>query len=219
MLSFNSLRGATDDPNRENTALPHRINVEWHYNILSPAGYGPNQVRSCIGCTFKNIFSHGGTALRVETDAVSPAVSGVASFAIVDDLNAERIMGINGNRVVALVPHLQKNGVVKVRLVMGVSEYELVLASVGEPGGTGSFAAGTRVHDIQGASGEWAQDHLSGGYKLAPSSVAINNTGPMANVDIGGDLCWPALGKPGGLADGDVVSGTKVKHGKCPAWP
>ena len=69
-----------------------------HYNIGGPFGYGPNQISSAHKVTFDRIFSNGGVALRLETDATLRKSFGGQ----VNGLLARDIVGVNCNRAVAV---------------------------------------------------------------------------------------------------------------------
>jgi hypothetical protein len=83
-----------------------------HSNEGSPPGYGPNQIGSLRDAYIDDIWTDGGTALRLETDS---NVTGV------HNVTAENIYGQNGNRVVALSPHCADSDHVTIRDVFGVS--------------------------------------------------------------------------------------------------
>ena len=81
-------------------------------NEGSPPGYGPNQIGSLRNAYIDDIWTDGGTALRLETDS---NVTGV------HDVTAENLFGQNGNRVVALSPHCADSDHVTIRHIFGVS--------------------------------------------------------------------------------------------------
>jgi chitodextrinase len=83
-----------------------------HSNEGSPAGYGPNQIGSLRSAYIDDIWTDGGTALRLETDS---NVTGV------HDVTAEYLFGQNGNRVIALSPHCADSDHLTIRHIFGVS--------------------------------------------------------------------------------------------------
>jgi hypothetical protein len=83
-----------------------------HSNEGSPPGYGPNQIGSLRNGYIDDIWTDGGTALRLETDS---------NVAGVHNVTAENIFGQNGNRVIALSPHCADSDNVTIRHVYGVS--------------------------------------------------------------------------------------------------
>lgn len=198
--------------------LPHRVSVKNHYNILSPSGQGSNQVRACRDCSFESIFSHGGAALRVETDGIKPVGpdcsatgpdgAGFKEFSIVDGLVANRIEGVDGNRVVMFTPHCLPNGSAKVSDVRGTNMYELVVAPTAQKDSPhGSFSS-IEISDVQGCGGAAAQEAHpdQDSYLLAPSRAAAQLLGPW--VQLRGTWSWPRPGQPGGLADGLIPAGS-----------
>ena len=103
-----------------------------HTNTGSPQGYGPNQLTSLSHVFVGDIWTSGGTALRLETDG---SASGIHY------LYAEGLYGENGNRTVALTPHCADSDHVVISGVGGISMREGVKlgATSGEdvrPGGT-----------------------------------------------------------------------------------
>jgi len=185
VMMFEPIPFSTDTA-RATARMPRRIHIGWHYNILSPPGQGPNQVRACIDCTFEHIFSHGGVALRVETDAIATScptndcscagqpttgplgadgsLTGFREYATVDALSASFIEGVFGNRAVMFNPHCLTNGTAVVEHVRATGQGEAVIGEApenGRPGeaalgGAGSFALVT-VREIAAFGAEGAQ--------------------------------------------------------------
>lgn len=208
--------------------IPHRIHVKNHYNILSPSGQGPNQIRACRDCTFESIFSHGGVSLRVETDGIRPesgtcAATGVngegfKEFAIVDGLQATRIEGAYGNRVAMFTPHCLPNGSATVNQVRGTSMGELVIIAARESDSlSGGFSA-ISITGVQGCGGALAQEPhpAQNSYLLKPSraAVSIEPANPPIPVTLVGAWSWPAPPNSGGLPDGILPSahGATITH-------
>ena len=223
-MMFDPLEGMAYQPDREQARLPHRITVTDHYNILAPSGQGANQIRSCMDCHFERIFSHGGDALRVETDgirttsgdcsATGPHGVGWNTYAIVDQLDAHDIVGAYGNRTVQLTPHCLDNGVVRIDGVSGYSQGEVVVAVDREGGSaSGGFAVGSYVRNVTGCAGQTAQDPHpdADSYLIIPSLAGASDTSP--GVVFSGTWSWPTVGSAGGLADGAfATSAAVVQH-------
>lgn len=206
----------------EMQVLPHRVRVTRHYNILSPSGQGPNQIRACIDCEFREIFSHGGVALRVETDGIRTIDLGCSNtgedqqgfreFAIVTGLVAERIEGAYGNRVAMFTPHCLPNGTVEVRDVRGTSMGELVVVAGSQAGAPSGGFSSIHIEDVWGCGGALAQEPYPeepyNSYLPAPSRAAA---GIVADwVDLTGTWSWPPSGAAGGLIDGLFPAGHSV---------
>lgn len=138
---------------------PKRGVVRDQVNVNSPRGYGPNQVNGANDVTFENIYSNGGTALRLETDG-STNGQGLPKFgATVDHLIGRNIVGVNCNRAVSLSPHGQRNGTVDISGVWAYSCNQGVIASLDAdmlPGYFGTFdnATVTDVHVVAGAQSQ-----------------------------------------------------------------
>jgi hypothetical protein len=101
-----------------------------HVNINSPRGFGPNQINAGEDLTFQNIYSSGGTALRLETDGSMNTNGTPDRGAKIDHLVARNIVGQNCNRAVSLSPHAQANFNVDVSGVWAYSCYQGVVAAV-----------------------------------------------------------------------------------------
>ncbi len=100
-----------------------------HVNVGGPRGFGPNQINAAIDLDVSNVYTQGGTALRLETDG-SMDDQGVPRIgATVDRLRASNIVGFDCNRAVSLSPHAQRNGSVTVDDVWAYSCNEGVVAA------------------------------------------------------------------------------------------
>jgi hypothetical protein len=86
-----------------------------HTNTGSPQGYGPNQLTSLSHVFVGDIWTSGGTALRLETDGLASGVH---------YLYAQGLYGENGNRTVALTPHCADSDHVVIEDIGGVSMRE-----------------------------------------------------------------------------------------------
>ena len=216
-------------PDPEGQYLPHRVSVTRHYNILSPSGQGANQIRACRDCRFTEVFSHGGVALRVETDGIRPAGpdcgatgadgAGFREFAIVDGLKARSIEGAFGNRVAMFTPHCLPNGKATVNDVRGTTMGELVVLAPQQPDAVAGGFTRVRVTDVCGCGGVKAQEPHPDldSYLVAPSRAAASISGP--NSRLTGTWRWPGQDAPGGLADGVLPAshGASIVHdGGCP---
>ncbi len=206
VMMFDPHEGMPVPADEADARLPQRIHVHDHYNILSPSGQGPNQVRSCIDCRFERIFSHGGVALRIETDgirrvtdctATGPNGQGFTTYAIVDRLVAEDIVGADGNRAAMLTPHCLDSGVVTVRRVTGYSEFQTAVAAARDRGSrSGGFAAGSRIDEVRACPGDAAQEPHPDrdSYLPATSQVAVVDASPTVVVTPA--LPWPGCVNP-----------------------
>jgi hypothetical protein len=144
-------------------------------NIASPRGYGPNQVNSAQNVEFDNLFSEGGTTLRLETDGSQTAAGLPTRGSIVDGVRARHIVGLDCNRAVALVPHAQHNGSVVVSDVRAYSCAEAVvgrLQSNLSPSRRGDFGP-VHVSDVLAVAGNKAQ--------LEGRGSALWTVGPSAS--------------------------------------
>lgn len=133
--------------------------VRNNININSPRGFGPNQVNSAQDVAFQNIYSRGGTALRIETDGSSNGGGIPDRGARVDQVSGLNIVGVNCNRAVSLAPHAQVNGQVSVDQVWALSCFQGVVASLDKKvpsSRVGSFAAPV-VRHVQVVGGRYAQ--------------------------------------------------------------
>ena len=205
-------------PAREDTEMPHRLNVDYHYNILSPSGYGNNQIQACLDCTFTNIFSHGGTPMRIETDGMhnsagydncagtGPLGAGFKDYGLVDNLTATNIEGVDGNFAVSLTPHCSPNGVVHVSNVIGTDMNVVVQVApqnANNNGLIGYFDVGTSVTNVIGYGGTQAQQpepqNPINSYSLGDANALLFFTkvteatasGGTSGVTLNGSVCWP----------------------------
>ena len=139
---------------------PHDGAIVNHYNVGGPSGYGPNQVTSAHNVTFNRIFSSGGTALRLETDATLGKPFGGEIRGLV----ARHIVGVNCNRAVAFEPHAQRNRDVHVFDVVARSCQQGVIESKDEslPGDQRGAFTDSSVSGIRVVAGTSAQLPASG---------------------------------------------------------
>ena len=130
------------------------------YNVGGPYGYGPNQVTSAHNVTFNRIFSSGGVALRLETDATLRKPFGGEIRGLV----ARHIVGVNCNRAVAFAPHAQRNRDVHVFDVLSRSCQQGVIESKDEslPSDQRGDFTDTSVSSIRVIAGQAAQLPVSG---------------------------------------------------------
>jgi hypothetical protein len=144
-----------DSPERGPFYDPHDGAIVNHYNVGGPYGYGPNQVTSAHNVRFKRIFSAGGTALRLETDATLRKSFGGEVRGIV----ARHIVGVRCNRAVAFAPHAQRNRDVHVFDVLARSCQQGVIESKDEslPSGQRGEFTNSSVSSIRVIAGDGAQ--------------------------------------------------------------
>ncbi|HVT78494.1 MAG TPA: hypothetical protein VHD87_15760 [Acidimicrobiales bacterium] len=150
------LRPRDDSPTQAPFAQPRNGSIVHHYNIGSPRGFGPNQVGGAQGVRFSGVFSRGGTALRLESDATKNKAFGGA----IDGLTADTIMGVDCNRAVAFAPHAQHNTDVHVTGVVARGCSQGVIESIDEKLGAakrGGFAD-TTISDVTVIAGAHAQN-------------------------------------------------------------
>jgi hypothetical protein len=186
--------------------------------VLSPSGWGPVQVQSCLDCTFEHLFSHGGVTLRMETDNVTPLCgpnvcaggctkdgmtvppvddkgNGFPYYARVDDVKADDIENALGNAALYLVPHCQHNGVVHVKNIRGSNSR--VLVSLGQGGNaTGVFDSGSLIENVVGTNdvpGK-AQDPKPSldTYDLIAPQFGAWWTATEFTAKTAGTWCWPS---------------------------
>ncbi|HVY47580.1 MAG TPA: hypothetical protein VHB21_16940, partial [Minicystis sp.] len=194
------------------------------------SGQGPNQIRGCLDCTFDDVYSHGGTALRVETDGIKTACNGqpcacTAAGAVfttastVDGLVANHVQGDDGNNVVATTPHCLPNGTVAVSNVRGRMMAHLVAAAAGQTA-AGGFAD-VSITDVEGCGGTDAlaqdADPKHNAYTLELPESAIQ-AAPGSNAVFHGTLAWPPTSSPVGLKDGSALQGDAT-HAPLPGCP
>jgi hypothetical protein len=151
---------------------PHNGAIQHHYNIGGPFGYGPNQITSGHSIRVSQVYSRGGTALRLETDSTKRKSFGGE----IRGLTADTIMGVNCNRAVSFSPHAQKNFEVHVSHVVARSCHQGVVESADEnlsAAERGGFWDST-ISDVSVIAGNQAQDPLQNGgsagtWKIGPS--------------------------------------------------
>ena len=166
------MRARADSPCGGPYAQPLNGTISNWYNIHGPKGYGPNQIGAGQNIALEHIFTQGGTTLRLETDSSLPSStgpkcpSGKTKFGSeIRGLAATDIEGLNCNRAVAFVPHLQDNYSVTVTNVLatdcsqGVIESKSPLFHL-----EGSFnnSSITNVRVIGSGSQKLAQNGTSG---------------------------------------------------------
>jgi hypothetical protein len=158
------LRGSSATPTDGSVYYdPHNGTVTNWYNVNSPKGYGPNQVNAGHNLSFHHIYTRGGTALRLETDASQ----GKGFGSELRGVQADDIAGQNCNRAVAFAPHAQTNHDVHVTHVQASGCAQGVLESRDETNksGEGSFQA-TTIADVTVTGGDRAQDSRQGTHGL-----------------------------------------------------
>jgi pectate lyase-like protein len=107
---------------------PHNGTVSNWYNIHGPKGFGPNQVNAGHNLAFGHVFSRGGTALRLETDASQ----GKSFAAELRSVTADDVAGLDCNRAVSFSPHSQFNYDVHVTNVQALGCAQGVVESIDE---------------------------------------------------------------------------------------
>lgn len=171
------LRPRDDSPLQAPFAQPHNGTVLHHYNIGSPRGYGPNQIGAGDGLRISGVFSQGGTALRLETDATKKKAFGGE----IRGLRADTIEAVDCNRAVSFAPHAQDNYDVAVRGVVARGCSQGVIESDDEKLGKairGGFFDST-ISDVTVTSGTAAQNPAKAGggskgaWALGPSQSAF----------------------------------------------
>jgi hypothetical protein len=150
---------------------PHDGAIVNHYNVGGPYGYGPNQITSAHNVRLDRIFSSGGTALRLETDATLRKSFGGE----VRDVVARHVVGVDCNRAVVFAPHEQRNRDVHVFDVLARSCQQGVLESKDEslPSDRRGSFTGSSVTSIRVIGGDAAQLPVSGDpgrWQAGPSS-------------------------------------------------
>jgi hypothetical protein len=204
---------ATTDPSYP---APTNVTVSDVYDVLAPSGWGPEQVRVCQGCTFDTIFSHGGTALRLETDGGGKTTPrGCDGLGV--SATASNITGMYGNNVAAFTPHCRTNGVVQVSGLRGFSNFNL--AAFGAPEQAGAGFTSVTVDTINGCgSGSAATAQKPrpdiNSYELQPSNDAVTDA-PAYAVGAG-TYRWPdpSFGDQGALPT-DVLPGATYQRGSA----
>ena len=175
--------------------LPHHIRVRNVFNTRSPVSYGAIQVSACIRCKFSHVFSNGGVALRLETDAEESYYlrTGHHYYSKVARLRARDIMGYHGRQALTFSPHSQTNGVVRAVRVVARSTYSAVrLADVHAPGTReGSFSGRSLVRRVVTRSGTKAQIQMDGslGWRIGASWRAVDDAAGTYKVHFRGVHC------------------------------
>jgi hypothetical protein len=150
------LRPRDDSPIDGPFAQPRHGAIVHHYNVDSPRGYGPNQIGGATDVRVAGVFSRGGTALRLETDATKKKGFGGE----IRGLQADTIVGVDCNRAVSFAPHAQKNYDVHVKSVVARGCSQGVIESDDEKLGKakrGGFYDST-ISDVTVTSGDAAQN-------------------------------------------------------------
>ncbi|HVV37167.1 MAG TPA: hypothetical protein VHC63_11235 [Acidimicrobiales bacterium] len=150
------LRPRDDSPVEAPFAQPRNGAIVHHYNVNSPRGYGPNQVGGATSVRFSGVYSRGGTALRLESDATKNKTFGGE----IRDLTADTIVGVDCNRAVSFAPHAQRNTGVHVSGVLARGCSQGVIESDDEKLGAakrGGFFDST-ISDVTVVAGPQAQN-------------------------------------------------------------
>jgi hypothetical protein len=165
--------------------VPRRGTFENVYTVGAPPGYGPVQFNSGIGIRVDGMYSQGGTALRLETDAQR------GRYSVLDRLSARRIECSDGNAAVSLSPHDQVNGEVRVHGVTAIGCAYGVKVRDGCRGGCGgSFASGSRVADIHVTGGDSAQlTSKHSGWRVGSSVLGVLDDARRYAVQVTGVSC------------------------------
>ncbi|MGI8777862.1 MAG: fibronectin type III domain-containing protein [Acidimicrobiales bacterium] len=180
---------------------PHNGTIANWYNVRSPRGFGPNQVNSGHNLTVTHVYSRGGTALRLETDASNQLRFGSE----VRSVQADDIAGENCNRAVAFAPHFQVNSDVHVTNVRAAACYQGVVESIDggiPPAKRGAFLEST-VSGVSVTGGQGAQLPVLGSNGLWTSGTSSQAfarerqdtwavTYAADSLACGGQLQWPS---------------------------
>jgi hypothetical protein len=154
------------------------------YTVSAPPGYGPVQFGSGVGIRVDGMYSQGGTALRLETDAQK------GRYSILDRLTARRIECSGGNAAVSLSPHDQVNGEVRIHGVTAVGCAYGVKVRDGCRGGCGgSFDAASRLADIRVTGGDDAQLMTHDGWRVGGSVLGVLDDARRYSVQVSGVSC------------------------------
>jgi hypothetical protein len=164
--------------------IPRRGTFENVYTVDAPPGYGPVQFGSGVGIRIDGMYSEGGTALRLETDAQK------GRYSILDRLTARRIECSGGNAAVSLSPHDQVNGQVRIRGVTAVGCAYGVKVRDGCRGGCGgSFDGASRIADIHVTGGGNAQLMTRRGWHVGDSVLGVFDDAQRYAVQVRGVSC------------------------------
>jgi hypothetical protein len=149
---------------------PHNGIISDIYALNGPGGYGPDQVDSAHNVAITNVYSDGGTALRLETQASKGQYG-----AMINGLTASTITCDHGNRAVSFSPHAQANRNVTVSGVTATDCNQAVKVSgYLEPGlTTPGYFQNSSVDGVTATSGTTAQLTITGAWTLGQSDRAI----------------------------------------------
>lgn len=184
VLEFNARKDSPIGADPSTYLEPMYGSVVNHVDVDAPRGFGPNQVTGAQHVSFQDIYSQGGTALRLETDGATGRGGRPDRGATVDDLSASNIVGVDCNRALSLSPHAQTNGSVSVDGVWADSCFQGVVA---RQDGKYSLAKAGRfgavdVQNVNVVAGDQAQND---------STTDLWTVGPsMARVYISSNLGW-----------------------------
>jgi hypothetical protein len=148
---------------------PHNGTITNWYNIGGPKGFGPNQVNAGHNLTFRHLFTQGGTAMRLETDASQ----GKTFASEIRGLIADDVAGLNCNRAVAFSPHAQFNYDVTVTRVQAVNCAAGVVESIDATSGQapGAFVNST-ISGVSVTGGLGAQNAPTNGNTLWTTGIS-----------------------------------------------
>ena len=135
-----------------------------------------------------------------------------------DNLVADTVEGAQGALAVSLVPHCQPNGTVTV----SQDEYAIAVVSPGQSDGSGIFSPASSLSYLHGVGGPLAQERIpeTDGYIRAPAAEGFSDPTKRFPGGLDATLCWPAVGQPDGIADGDLIGdGYTLSHTNCVHWP
>jgi hypothetical protein len=164
--------------------IPRRGTFENVYTVGAPPGYGPAQFGSGVGLRIDGMYSEGGTALRLETDAQK------GRYSILDRLSARHIECHGGNAAVSLSPHDQVNGQVRIHSVTSVGCAYGVKVRDGCRGGCGgSFEAASRIADVHVTGGSDAQLMTRRGWRVGDSVLGVLDDAQRYTVQVRGVSC------------------------------
>lgn len=164
--------------------IPRRGTLENVYAVNAPPGYGPVQFGSGVGIRVDGMYSQGGTALRLETDAQK------GRYSILDRLTARRIECSGGNAAVSLSPHDQINGAVRIHGVTAVGcAYGVKVRDGCRDGCDGSFDGSSRLADIRVTGGDNAQLMTHDGWRVGDSVLGVLDDARRYSVQVSGVSC------------------------------
>jgi hypothetical protein len=180
-----------------------------HTNTGSPQGYGPNQLTSLSHVFVGDIWTQGGTALRLETDGLASGIH---------YLYAEGLYGEDGNRTVALTPHCADSDHIVISQVGGISMREGVklggtsnedsrkggVCSGINAGHPGRFTS-TTVQAGCFVAGKTAQDGVPPGSFPDPAPRTTSNAVVASAAPAGTQVSMSAIGYDQTLANFKVA--------------